>query len=167
MYLFIVLYSTSNDLFRIHYWIPASTHQLGYNGSVHMALIQSIVTVGVRIRPTCPYAQRYRHSDSVLAQTGLLLMCFSGHSLLEVDVENAGHGLVSLTHHSRTSTILSLAQLMSCWNNGTHLRFTRDPAWQVTASEEQLLDLERSVAMLYVQSHFDVFGRAACLPRRL
>lgn len=75
-------------------------------------------------------------------------------------------GLTSYELHDRIPCLEALRRLMLDWPNVPH-DLKESPSLDLTTSPDTVTTVERAIASFYVQSFFDVSGRAAVIPRRL
>ncbi|KAJ6497203.1 hypothetical protein C8R47DRAFT_1212738 [Mycena vitilis] len=94
--------------------------------------------------------------------------CFAGDALIGIDIRESQRGLAAPDSMDRLPYLLGMARLMRDWRvpcdkphgiTGTQTRMDWDPPL--------VRLLEQAVARYYVQSFYELFGRAAVVPMRL
>lgn len=98
----------------------------------------------------------------------LVEACFADGSLLVADLSSANQGLANPSWKGRAPYLHALKRLMMTWRGDANkplpsLITTEKVRW----TEDELLDLEKCIAQLYVTSFHQQFHRAAVIPRRL
>lgn len=98
----------------------------------------------------------------------LIEACFPGCStgnLLVVDLEKANHGLAHDSVDERSLYIQALRKVMQSWELKLPPLVAADhkAAWR----EAEFNELEREMTGFYVQTFYDIFHRAATIPRHL
>ena len=113
-----------------------------------------------------------KHASSAHCNEGdhqaMILKCFTGPSLLVVDFEKANAGLQSGQWSERLPFLLALRALLRDWDGlkPTPLLLPDLPSYD-EYTENDVQQLEDSIACFYTQSFFSYFGCAATVPMRL
>jgi hypothetical protein len=98
----------------------------------------------------------------------MILKCFTGCSLVVVDLRHANVGLQSRRWHERLPFLLALRALIRDWDGlkPTPLSLPDLPSDDMY-TENDVQQLEDSISRFYTQTFFSYFGRAATVPMRL
>jgi hypothetical protein len=95
----------------------------------------------------------------------MILKCFNGTSLLVADPEHADAGFQSHEWRGRLPSLLALRALIRDWDGlKPTLLLLPDLASHDMYTENDVYQLEDSLARFYTQSFFVFFGRAATVP---
>jgi hypothetical protein len=98
----------------------------------------------------------------------MVAKCFIGSSLLVADPEQANAGLQSHEWWGRLPSLLALKALIRDWDGlKPTLLLVPDMPSHDMYTENDVQQLEDSLARFYTQSFFAFFGRAATVPMRL
>jgi hypothetical protein len=107
----------------------------------------------------------HRNEDE---RQAMILKCFNSSSLIVVNLEHATTGLQSLEWRDRIPSLLALRALIRDWDGlkPTPILLSDLPDYGMY-TEQDIQQLEDSIARFYTQSFFVFFGRAATIPMRL
>ncbi|KAJ6522892.1 hypothetical protein B0H19DRAFT_1244341 [Mycena capillaripes] len=92
--------------------------------------------------------------------------CFAGGMLVGTPVELSKQGLASMSPASRHVFIVRIAELMCHWNPRPASIIAQAPG-KTSWKQQEMHALEVAVATHYMQTFYELFGRAAVVPMRL